>query len=150
MKETGYEFYGAFDKEFGKMQGFLIIHRRDDNVINLTQQKTVPASEKQNVNFALIDFVLNKFNTELAAKQLIFSNGQRNIRHDTQFNEWLCKYFGFRRAYAHLHIVFPPIIDTILKTIAVMIPSKLLNKHTSNRLLYQIQSVFKYIKIAQY
>lgn len=41
-------------------------------------------------------------------------DGARNIVHETNFQDFLIKYFGFRKAYCRLHIVYRPIVRVLV------------------------------------
>lgn len=143
-----HEFYAAYNSE-NHMCGFLHIEKRKDGVVNLNQQKVIPAYEKLNINFALLHFVLSSYNDDIKAGKVVFSNGQRNIRHKTAFNDFLCKYFGFRKAYARLYIKFPPVIDPIIKFVVRLLPHRWLKLECKNRLLYSAIVLCTYVKISQ-
>lgn len=147
-KNVEHEFFGAYNSE-GKMCGFIHIEKRPDKVVNLSQQKVIPAFEKMNVNFALLHFVLSRYNDDIKSGKIVFSNGQRNIRHKTAFNDFLCKYFGFRKAYARLRIEFPPFADLGIKLFARLCPQSILDLEYRNKYLYSVVTILKYVKISQ-
>lgn len=138
-KDGKHQFYACHFKEDDTLIGFLIIERRG-KFIGLKQQKTIPAYEKYNCNASLIDCMLSEWNAKLKNHEVIVSNGSRNIRHQTNFNAYLEKYFGFRKAYAKLKIVyrFPfGIVVFLLK------PFMKLFEKTGNPFLYNIYCVLK-------
>lgn len=147
-KNVEHEFFGAYSSE-GKMCGFIHIEKRPDRVVNLSQQKVIPAFEKMNVNFALLHFVLSRYNDDIKSGKIVFSNGQRNIRHKTAFNDFLCKYFGFRKAYTRLRIEFPPFADLGIKLFARLCPQSILDLEYRNKCLYNVVTILKYVKISQ-
>ncbi len=132
-------FYACFFKETNRLIGFLIINLRG-NVIGLQQQKTVPSYEKYNSNASLIDCMLTEWNEKLKAHEVIVSNGSRTIRHLTNFNDYLEKYFGFRKAYAKLAVVYKFPFGLIVK---ILRPFKWLLKNTKNAFLYNVYCVLK-------
>lgn len=138
-KDGKRQFYACYFKDDDKLIGFLIIHIRGD-VIGLQQQKTIPSYEKYNCNASLIDCMLTEWNEKLKKHEVIISNGSRNIRHLTNFNAYLEKYFGFRKAYARLKIAyrFPfGILVFLLK------PFIKLFEKTDNPFFYNIYCVLK-------
>lgn len=139
LDEDCNKFYATYFKETGQLIGFLIITLKD-NIIYLKQQKTNPLFEKYNSNAALIDFVLTQYNDSLKAKSVMISNGSRNIRHETNFNAYLEKYFGFRKAYAKLRIVYRFPFGIIVKLLK---PFRKLFKQTHNPLLYNLYCIIK-------
>ncbi len=133
------EFYAVFFLENKKMCGFLIIEHRGI-IIGLQQQKTIPFYEKYNCNAALIDYVLTKYNEQLSTKKVFFSNGSRNIKHKTNFNSYLEKYFGFRKAYSQLRIVYRFPLGFFIKMLK---PFKRLFSHTTNHFFYNIYCILE-------
>lgn len=133
------EFYATRFIETNKIIGFLIINHKGQ-FIGLTQQKTNPSYEKYNSNASLIDFVLTKYNEQLRAGNYIFTNGSRSIKHETNFNAYLEKYFGFRKAYAKLHVVYKFPFGIIVKLLK---PFRKLFEHTENPLIYNLYCVLK-------
>lgn len=133
------EFYATRFLENGKLIEFLIITHKG-KFIGLTQQKTNPEYEKYNSNASLIDFVLTKYNEKLKRGEVAFTNGSRNIKHETNFNAYLEKYFGFRKAYAKLRVVYRFPFGIIVKLLK---PFRKLFEHTENPLLYNLYCVLK-------
>ncbi len=133
------EFYATRFLENGKLIGFLIINHKG-KYIGLAQQKTNPAFEKYNSNASLVDYVLTKYNEKLKLGDVVFTNGSRSIKHETNFNAYLEKYFGFRKAYAKLRVMyrFPfGIIVNFLK------PFRKILERSNNPFLYCIYCVLK-------
>ena len=133
------EFYITRFIETSKVIGFLILSH-DDKFIGLTQLKTDPDFEKYNSNASLIDYVLTKYNEKLNSGDCIFTNGSRSIKHETNFNAYLEKYFGFRKAYAKLRITYRFPFGIIIKIIK---PFKIFFEQSQNPLLYNIYCVLK-------
>lgn len=133
------EFYVTRFIETNKIIGFLIINHKAQ-FIGLTQQKTNPFYEKYNSNASLIDFVLTKYNEQLKTGNCIFTNGSRSIKHETNFNAYLEKYFGFRKAYAKLRVVYKFPFGIIVKLLK---PFRKLFEHTENPFLYNLYCVLK-------
>ena len=133
------EFYATRFIENGKLIGFLIINH-NGKYIGLAQQKTNPAFEKYNSNASLIDFVLTKYNEKLKSREVVFTNGSRNIKHETNFNAYLEKYFGFRKAYGKLRVVYRFPFGIIVKLLK---PFRKILEHSKNPFLYNIYCVLK-------
>ena len=133
------EFYATRYIETGKLVGFLIINHKG-KFIGLTQLKTNPKYEKYNSNASLMDFVLTKYNEQLKQGICIFTNGSRSIKHETNFNAYLEKYFGFRKAYAKLRVVYRFPFGIIVKLLK---PFKKFFVHTENSFLYNLYCVLK-------
>lgn len=96
--------FAAFHRETGHMAGFTLV-REHDNRVNLTSQKTIPAMEKLQVNAALVYAVVMHYNERLSPDFYIV-DGERNIKHETNFFQYLIKYFEFRLAYCKLNIEY--------------------------------------------
>lgn len=96
--------YGAFDKTTGKLSGYLTV-RVYSTYAYLESQKVIPELEKNQINAALVCAVLEDFNEKLSGNYYIV-DGERNIYHETKFQDYLEKYFGFRKAYCRLHLKY--------------------------------------------
>lgn len=105
ISSKNYRLYGTFFKENKKLIGFTYVKRQGD-FVRLISQKTIPCYEKYNSNAALLDCLLEDWNDELRNGTVVITNGSRSIKHQTNFNEYLEKYFGFRKAYSKLRIVY--------------------------------------------
>ncbi len=82
--------------------------------INLSVQKTKPEYESRGINAALVDGILQYFENELNGNCYI-CDGSRSISHETAFQDYLEKYFGFRKAYCRLRIVYRPSLGWLIK-----------------------------------
>lgn len=99
-----YRIYGAFDRETGKLCGYALLERKG-RYVDFMVQKTIPAYEKKGINAELINQILLD-HTEFLQSGGYICDGSRNINHATGFQEYLEKYFGFRKAYCKLHIKY--------------------------------------------
>lgn len=97
-----YKCYGAFERETDKLCGYAILKRRD-NYIDFTVLKAIPEYESKGVNAALVRGFLEDYSAFLMNDGYI-SDGSRCVNHQTAFQDYLEKYFGFRKAYCKLHI----------------------------------------------
>lgn len=134
-----YSVYACYYKENNLLIGFNLVTLKE-NILGLTMQKTNPEYEKYNSNASLIDCMLNDWNEKLKDKEVIISNGSRSIKQQTNFNSYLEKYFGFRKAYAKLRIVYKFPIGIIVK---ILKPFRFLLKNTKNPFLYNVYCVLK-------
>lgn len=82
--------------------------------MNFNVLKTDPAFEKYSVNAALIEKILKNYKEFLECGGII-CDGARSISHETHFQDYLEKYFGFRKAYCDLHIQYNPRIKWLIK-----------------------------------
>lgn len=134
-----YRIYASFSNDENLLIGFTVAEK-NGKAVKLVSQKTNPFYEKYNSNASLIDFVLTKYNEQLKTGNCIFTNGSRSIKHETNFNAYLEKYFGFRKAYAKLRVVYKFPFGIIVKLLK---PFRKLFEHTKNPLLYNLYCVLK-------
>ena len=106
IREGVLKVFGAFYKETNELVGYSYIIV-DKTYLNFAVQKTNPAFEKYNVNAALVNCVLEACNDKLSRDYYV-CDGSRAINHETHFQDYLEKYFGFRKAYCRLHLAYPP------------------------------------------
>lgn len=102
--KQSHRLFGAFSKETNELVGYALINEFD-NYLYYVQQKVIPDFEKKEINAALVDAVLSYYDG-LIAQGMVLVDGQRNIIHETAFQEYLCKYFGFRKAYCRLNVKY--------------------------------------------
>ncbi len=109
--------FGAFIKDGnGNATKFMCGYsylKIEGNCIHFSVQKTNPQYERDGVNAALVDGILQYFNEDLTAGKYI-CDGARSINHETAFQEYLEKYFGFRKAYCKLNILYRPRIRWLI------------------------------------
>ena len=142
--------YGAFlkpgvdDSLNEGLCGFLHVKLKD-GVITLIQQKALPEYEKHGLNAALIYNFLMDHQDLIAKGQLYICDGGRAIRHKTGFQDYLEKYFKFRKAYSVLCFVAPWYIKIVL---LLTKPFKALLSENIP-LLYNLKMVHEYQSIAK-
>ena len=66
-------------------------------------------------------------------------DGARSISHETNFQDYLEKYFGFRKAYCKLHIAYNPRVKWIVKMLFPF--RKMLHRFDQIGFVHQINSV---------
>ncbi len=132
--------YACFLNETDDIIGFSIV-QICGNSFQMDMQKTDPEYENCRSSAALMDIMLNEYN-EIKKENSNFyvSNGTRSIKHQTNFNLYLEKYFGFRKAYAKLRIVYKFPIGII---VAILKPFMFLLKNSRNPFLYNVYCVLK-------
>lgn len=106
-------FFGAFFKESNELCGYSFISL-SEKCIGFDVQKTRPKFEKYNVNAALVYKVLDSIANEIACGRYFF-DGSRAINHETRFQDYLEKYFGFRKAYCKLNVAYPSHVKFAVK-----------------------------------
>jgi len=107
--------FGAFDKEKKQLAAYYLV-KKNDTYIELVTLKSNPIFERKRVNLAIMYFVYQYFKKEIEQGKYL-CGGSRNIYHQTNFQEFREKNFGFRKAYAHLHIQYAPFIKPFIKII---------------------------------
>ena len=105
--------FGAFFRETGRLCGYaqIIDH---GSYLSLSVQKTDPAYEKYQINAAIVYQILQDYDERLRNGAYL-CDGERNIMHETAFQDYLEKYFGFRKAYCLLHIAYRPAMGWAVK-----------------------------------
>ncbi|RDU37129.1 hypothetical protein DRW41_10625 [Neobacillus piezotolerans] len=136
------EYYGAFDKEEGSLAAYALNHVYDDYV-NLTTMKFAPKYLSKKVSAALVYTMLyNYLNTQ---KKKYVNDGERSIRHITNFQEYLVKYFGFRKAYCKLHVQYR---NTFKMAIYLLYPWRnLIKKMAVSSVINNISAILEIEKI---
>lgn len=97
--------YGAFDLETEILRGYIVLRKTHDKHISFSMLRVMPKYEANGVNAALISYMLEDHQDFLASGGYI-CDGARNILHETNFQDYLEKYFGFRKAYCRLHVLY--------------------------------------------
>lgn len=110
---TFYRAYGAFSNNDGSLCAFAYVTKKG-TCINFVFLKAKPSSEKQGVNAAIVSKIMEDNNLFLASGGYI-CDGERNILHNTAFQDYLEKYFGFRKAYCKLHVRYRLLFGVLIK-----------------------------------
>lgn len=105
--------YGAFALQGNQLIGYAVLNDYQ-HWVNFTALKVIPAYEREGVNAGIINKVLETLNPRIIPPFFI-SDGQRSLLHQTHFQDYLEKYFGFRKAYCKLHIKYRPGVDKVIK-----------------------------------
>lgn len=141
MIEDGYVFIGEFDRDKGNMVGFAVLECGSES-INYRMHKVLPAQEKRAVNAALVSGVLAYYE---AGNYKYIVDGERAIKHQTGFQNYLIKYFGFRKAYCKLNILYNPLFRVVVN---LLYPFRvLLGKFKNSGLLYNVYCVLEQERI---
>ena len=131
--------YGAFHRETNQLCGYANL-ARTDNYIDFQVLKAIPTSEKAGVNAALVHGILQDQKSFLEANGYI-CDGSRSINHETAFQDYLEKYFGFRKAYCTLHIRYKWWLGVAIKCLYPF--RKLLKKFDSVSTIHLVNSLLK-------
>ncbi len=109
-----YTTFGAFFRESDRLVGYALLQRTDENWVQMVVQKADPAYEKYQINAALVEKTLSHY-ADLLANGGIICDGERNVVHKTNFQDYLQRNFGFRRAYCDLHIAYNPKVAWLVR-----------------------------------
>ncbi|WP_418792537.1 sugar transferase [Phosphitispora sp. TUW77] len=130
------EYWGMFDRENGTIVGYSIC-RIMKHCVNLMTVKVSPYHLKTGANAALIFKLLEEYINSGLFKYIY--DGERNIVHQTNYQNYLEKYFGFRKAYCKLHIQYNPVVALIVKMLYPF--KKILKNFSSYKFIYNVSSV---------
>lgn len=112
-----------------------------DTYVELQVQRVNPEFEKFQINAALVHYLLEDHKEKLAQDSFYILDGARSINHETAFQDYLEKYFGFRKAYCKLHIAYNPKIKWLVKLLYPL--RRLLLKLDSVGIIHKINAVMK-------
>lgn len=138
-KKNGMDIWGCFDEKTGELAGYSLCNV-NDGVVYLLVVKVRPTFLKNRVNAGLV-FTLCKYYLNEQALRYV-CDGSRNIRHETNYQNYLVKTLGFRKAYCKLNIVYRPIMNFVVNA---LYPFRGVLKSLSNNsaILYNIYCVLK-------
>jgi len=105
--------YAAFFRETGEFAGVTLLTQRE-KCLDLNAQWVKPEFEKYCVNAALVEGMLSDWSKTYTEGAYV-CDGERNILHETAFQDYLERYFGFRKAYCKLNIRYRPGIGWLVK-----------------------------------
>lgn len=105
--------FGAFFRESNELCGYALLSQNGERWVGFNVQKTNPEYEKYALNAALVEKVVSHYQDFLTYGGVI-CDGARSINHETAFQNYLEKYFGFRKAYCHLNIQYNPKIKWLI------------------------------------
>ncbi len=137
---NSFNVYGAFFRETGKLCGYSLLTKHGDKYIDFNVQKTIPEYEGYAVNAALVAAILED-NEAFLSNGGYICDGARSINHETNFQDYLEKYFQFRKAYCKLHIKYNPKIAWLIKMLYPF--RKLTMKFDNIGVMHRVNSVLK-------
>ena len=112
---NSFRVYGAFHKESGKLCGYSWL-KVYDSYVDFCVLKALPNYERLGINAAIVEKIVMDFNFKLG-KDFYICDGARSTLHETAFQNYLEKYFGFRKAYCNLHMKYRLSIAIIVQLI---------------------------------
>jgi len=128
------------------MAGYAFLTREHQNYIDFCVLKTKPEYERLSVNAALVAGILDYYNEFLSNGGYI-CDGSRSINHETAFQDYLEKYFDFRKAYCKLHIEYNPKYKWVIKLLYPM--RKILLKLDGVGIVHSLNSVLRMEEIVR-
>lgn len=96
--------YGGFDNEDNRLCAYSYLTEYSEH-LEFSVLRACPESEKKGINAAMVAAIVEDYNDRLG-KNFYINDGARSIRHETAFQDYLEKYFGFRKAYCKLNIMY--------------------------------------------
>lgn len=133
------------DKNSSLVCGYAICKPQDE-MVHLTVVKVIPQYLKNDVNailaFEICKYYLNERNLKYVC------DGERNIRHETNYQDFLVKNLNFRYAYCQLHIVYRPVVKF---AIFILFPFRKLLKRLAKTqpFIYNVYCMLKQEEIAK-
>lgn len=127
------EYLGAFLKDTDQMIGYAIYHLYDD-WIEYSVVKTDPEYLNTQVNAAIVYYALERYMKSGQVKYVI--DGWRSLVHETNYQDYLEKYFGYRKAYCRLHIKYRWWVKAVVYALYPF--RQQIKKRSGNKLLYQV------------
>lgn len=104
----------AFIKDTDIMIGYAALIEHSD-YLDMAELKLDPDYLSLNASAAIVYNVLEEY---MSRENIGFvCDGERCIRHKTNFQDYLEKYFGFRKAYCRLHIEYRQPLKTAVKIV---------------------------------
>ena len=132
MKNLGNaEYLGAFLKDTDTMIGYAIYNLFDD-WIEYSVVKTDPEYLNTQVNAALAYFGVERY---MRPGIKYIHGGWRTMIHESNYQEYLMKNFGFRKAYCKLHIQYRPLMQIAVN---VLYPLRGMIKKEKNKWIYTV------------
>ena len=137
--------WGCKDRVTGVFCGFSICIE-NDNWINLAVVKVLSDYQKKEVNAALVFTICEHYFAQ--GNILYISDGERNIRHQTAYQDFLVRVLGFKYAYCKLNVIYNTWIYYLVK---ILYPYRNVIKHLSswNSYLYNLYCVLKQEEIVR-
>ena len=125
------EYLGAFLKDTDTMIGYAIYNLFDD-WIEYSVVKTDPEYLNTQVNAALAYFGVERY---MRPGIKYIHGGWRTMIHESNYQEYLLKNFGFRKAYCKLHIQYRPLMQIAVN---VLYPLRGIIKKVKNKGIYTV------------
>ena len=137
---------GAFFRASGELTSVSFLPKERNGCVDFRMMRSNPMFEKYAVNAALVNGIVCYYDAFLSSGGYI-CDGSRSVNHETAFQDYLEKYFGFRKAYGRLHVVYNPKVKWLIKA---LFPFRgLLLKFDRIGLLHKLNSVLRMDEISR-
>lgn len=137
------KWFGLFDKENKKLCGYGVVGE-NGVCINLNVVTIDSSTYKRNSSVALIDGILT-FYDNYAGGGCYLCDGARNVKHITNYQEFLISNFNFRKVYCKAKFICKWWVKPIL---FIALPFKKLLLKSNNKLFYNLGCILRLKKYA--
>lgn len=110
---SGQDVFGAFDRKDGALSGYARLTDYE-SYAEFSVLRTIPETERLAVNAAMVAGILEYYGDRLK-NGFYINDGSRSVRHETAFQDYLEKYFGFRKVYCRLRIKYRKGVGLLVK-----------------------------------
>lgn len=110
--DQGVDLWGVIDKEKKRLVAYAIC-RNNKEMTYLSSVKAHPLFLKNEINVVLVYVLCHHYINVLHKKYVC--DGERSIRHETNYQQFLVNNLGFRYAYCKLNVIYKPIVGIIVK-----------------------------------
>lgn len=132
--------FGAFSTEGNQLSGYAMCIEYK-TYTNFAMLKVMPECERNGINAAMVDAILEHYKEKIS-KEYFVCDGERSLFHETNFQDYLEKYFGFRKAYCQLHVKFRFPYSAIINVLSLLPQNWLRGKSISKvKVLVQYQNI---------
>ncbi|MCR5345951.1 MAG: hypothetical protein K6E46_07885 [Lachnospiraceae bacterium] len=138
-------FYAAYFRESGELCGYHFCRNGEGHIATI-MMKVNPVYEKYQINAALIEKWVTDAESFVKEGGYL-TNGERNVNHQTAFNDYLGKYFEFRRVYCRLKLIYRPEIKPVVKFLYIF--RRILRVFDGIEIIHLINAVLKMEEIAR-
>lgn len=132
-----YTVIAVFNKTSDELCGYALL-KEHKSYVDFSVLKAKPEYEKSGINAAIVFAVINEYNKQLEEGGFYICDGCRNILHETNFQNYLEKYFGFRKAFCTLNIEYRKDFKLLVK---MLYPLRGMFKKLKGKLSHQISSI---------
>lgn len=96
--------FGGFVKGTENLIGYALLTEHE-SYVDFNNLRVRPECEKQAINAAMVAEILKYYESRLS-NSFYICDGSRNVNHETAFQDYLEKYFVFRKAFCKLYVSF--------------------------------------------